>query len=425
MLPESSRGLGPTATPLRADGKGLGAHADGVADDLLIGPSMRESIQDGMLCDYKIYAPPSTLDLSKVAISAGGDFQAAPLSEAVHKSSITGDVVRHYLKIAAGKLGITFAVNLAHAAELADAYNAAGVPAIVISGDTGPLTRARIMREFKARKWLQLVNVDVLGEGVDVPACEVVSFARPTMSFGLYVQQFGRVLRLMLTGAESDGWGDLTSGERLRRIAASAKPHGIIIDHVGQWERLGLPDSPRRWTLDARERGSKSGPSDAIPLRTCLNDATGDLCLTVYPRDLPCCPVCGWVPPVANRSRPEFVDGDLFELDASVLAKLRGEADRIMAPEPYIPHGMPTVAALGLQKQHRLRRDAQTHLGELIELWAGWQRHLGHDDRAAYRRFFFAFGVDVATARTLGRPEAEKLAQDVQQVLDLNHIVKE
>lgn len=425
MLPPDSIGLGPTATPLRADGKGLGVHAHGVADDLIIGPSMRESIQDGMLCNYKIYAPPSTLDVSTVSISASGDYAPAPLSAAVRRSSITGDVVRSYLKIAPGMLGITFAVDLEHAAEIADAYNAAGVPAAVLSGETDPIQRAAIMRGFRpGGKWLQLVNVDVLGEGVDVPACQVVSFARPTMSFGLYVQQFGRVLRLMLSPEMADGWGDLSREERLRRIAASDKPHGIVIDHVGQWETHRLPDSPRRWTLDAVERGNKSGPSDAVPLRTCLNAAGGDVCLTVFERTEPCCPACGWVPPIANRSRPEFVDGDLFELDPDLLAKLRGEADRILDPNPYIPPSMPTPAAFGLQKQHRLRREAQLCLGELIDLWAGWQHHQGHDARAAYRRFFFAFGVDVATARTLGRPEAEKLAADIQQVLDLNHVVK-
>ena len=33
---------------------------------------------------------------------------------------------------------------------------------------------------------MQLVNVDILGEGVDVPAIEVVSMARPTESYALY-----------------------------------------------------------------------------------------------------------------------------------------------------------------------------------------------------------------------------------------------
>ena len=104
LMPDNSRGLGPTATPVRADGKGLGAHAHGVADDLIVGPSMRESIRDGMLCDYKIFAPPSTLNLADVGVGADGEYKHDPLSKAVRQSSITGDVVRSYLKIAPGKL---------------------------------------------------------------------------------------------------------------------------------------------------------------------------------------------------------------------------------------------------------------------------------------------------------------------------------
>lgn len=166
-------------------------------------------------------------------------------------------------------------------------------------------------------------------EGVDVPACEVVSFARPTMSFGLYVQQLGRVLRLMLAPGMADGWATWPVRSACAGSPPVARPHGIIIDHVGQWERHGLPDSPRRWTLDARERGTKSGPFDAIPLRTCLNDAAGDLCLTVFERTEPLPSV--WLGAANCQSKPpEFVDGDLFELGADILAKLRGESERLL-----------------------------------------------------------------------------------------------
>ena len=36
-----------------------------------------------------------------------------------------------------------------------------------------------------------LVNVDLFGEGFDLPAIEIVIMARPTASFILYTQQFG------------------------------------------------------------------------------------------------------------------------------------------------------------------------------------------------------------------------------------------
>ena len=96
----NARGLYPTATPIRADGNGLGRYADGLADSLIEGPSMRELIKRGYLTDYRIFAPPSDLDLSNVNITASGDYSPNRLRTAVHKSRITGDIVKHYLKIA-------------------------------------------------------------------------------------------------------------------------------------------------------------------------------------------------------------------------------------------------------------------------------------------------------------------------------------
>lgn len=424
MLPDNCNILGATATPLRADGKGLGAHAHGLFDELIVGPSMRDMINDGMLTDYRIFAPPTgNLDLSTVATSAGGDFSPKPLSEAVHKSSIVGDVVGSYLRIAPGKRGITFAVDLDHAREIAAAYNAKGVPAAVLSSDSTTEYRAMTMRQFETGALLQLVNVDILGEGVDVPACEVVSFARPTMSFGLFVQQFGRALRLMIAPELMARWGDMTRAERLAHIAASVKPVAYIIDHVGNCvDRHGLPDAPRQWSLDARKRGTRNVVSDAEPLRTCLNPNIPEGCLFVYPRTEACCPACGYAPAPAGRSRPEEVDGDLYELDPTMLAKLRGEAERIMG-DPLIPRNVDNIAARAIANRHYERKEAQEALGEMIALWAGWQNAQGRDDREAYKRFYFGFGVDVATARTLGRPEAEALTAKVQSVLDANGVL--
>ena len=101
MFP-NAKGLGVTATPCRADGAGLGRHADGVMDYMIVGPSMRHHIGDGYLTEYRIFAPPSDLDLRDVPLSASGDFSPPKLSAAVHKSHIVGDIVGHYQRIAPG-----------------------------------------------------------------------------------------------------------------------------------------------------------------------------------------------------------------------------------------------------------------------------------------------------------------------------------
>lgn len=381
----SARGLYPTATPVRADGYGLGRHADGIIDAMVVGRSMRELITDGYLTEYRIFAPPSDLDLSEVPLSASGDYSPPKLRTAVHKSHITGDVVSHYLKISPGKLGVTFAVDVEAATEIAAEFRANGVPAEVVSSKTPDLLRANIMRRFRNREILQLVNVDLLGEGVDVPAIEVVSFARPTQSYGLFVQQFGRALRPL-----------------------PGKTHAIIIDHVGNVLRHGLPDARRTWSLDRRERKSRAMVTDGVPLRVCLNEN----CLQVYPRIYRLCPHCGYYPAPSVRSRPEEVDGDLQELDPETLARLRGEIDRI-DNAPRIPGHLDPIAQRGIANRHHERQEAQKNLREIVAVWAGYYKAQGYDDSAIYRQFYFNFNVDIATAQTLGAPDAKSLKEKI------------
>lgn len=399
MFP-NARGLGVTATPLRADGNGLGRHADGLFDAMVIGPSMRDLITMGFLTEYRIFAPPSTFQRDQVAVSqTTGDFNLDQMRKAVASSSlvvhdekqIVGDIVQHYQRIAPGKLGVTFVPDIVTAEEVASQYVAAGVPAEIITGKTPDDERYKMMRRFKNRQTLQLVSIDVLGEGVDVPAIEVVSMGRPTESYGLYVQQFGRALRLL------DG-----------------KDRAIIIDHVGNVMRHGLPDAPREWSLDRRERRS-SGKSDAQTIRACLNPECG----AVYERFRDACPYCGTpVPPPAERSRPEFVDGDLFELDPAMLEQMRGAVARVdMTPEAYreqlARQGVPQIGIMANVKRHIERQETIGTLREAMAVWAGYERAAGLSDREIFRKFYIEHGHDWMTAQTLKRDEALGLAERV------------
>lgn len=389
----NAKGLYPTATPIRADGAGLGRHADGIIDALVIGPPMRQLIKDGFLTDYRIISTPSDIDLTVVPISAGGDYSPPKLRNAVHKSHITGDVVKHYLKFARDKLGVTFAVDIESAAEIVCEFRNQGVTAEMITGKTPDTLRAQIMRRFRNREILQIVNVDLLGEGVDVPALEVISMARPTQSYCLYSQQFGRALRPL-----------------------PGKAHAIIIDHVGNVTRHGLPDDIRRtWSLEGRERRRTAQP-DVTPVKTCFNSE----CYAVYERTRRECPFCGYYTPPANRSKPEFVDGDLTELDPDVLEQLRGEIARIDGP-PRVPGQVDTVVKRAIVKRHNNRQIAQVALRATIAQWAGFYKQQGLSDSEIYRRFYFDFNIDIASAQVLNINDANSLQVKIN--LTINNLV--
>lgn len=396
MFP-NKRILGVTATPMRSDRKGLGSHNDGLADEMIVGVSMRWLIDNGFLTPYRIFAPPCDVDVSNVALSdTTGDFNLTQLRKEIHKSrTLVGDIVTHYKRLAMGKLGITFTVDVEEAVRVAKEYRDNGVPAEVITGKTPPLVRANIMKQFRARKILQLISVDVLGEGVDIPAVEVVSMARHTASYGLFVQQFGRALRPL-----------------------EGKSHAIIIDHVNNVIRHGLPDAHREWSLERGERKSRGKRDDGIPVRACLNVT----CLAVYERIHKACPFCGHVPVPPDRSSPEVVDGDLTELDPAMLAHLRGEIQRIDGPV-QIPRNVDGRVAQAIRNRHSERQEAQTALRERIALWAGYQKHLGRDVVETMRRFYFKFGTDVATAQTFSVRAAEELTARISAELIVDNVV--
>lgn len=391
--------LGVTATPERADGRGLGAHAEGVFTDLVVGPPMRMLIEWGYLSDYRVIVAESDLDLSDVPSSrVTGDYVAPKMRAAVHRSHITGDIVAEYRKRAMGKLGVTFAADVACAVEIAGAFNDAGVPAAVVHAKTPASERAEAIRRFTKREILQLVNVDIFGEGFDLPAIEVCSFGRPTQSWPFHCQAFGRALRPM-----------------------EGKEYALIIDHVGNTMRpgLGLPDRVRTYSLDSRS--SRTAPTSPDDVRVCSK------CAGAYRRVLLACPYCGDVPTATNRAAPVHVDGDLIELDPEVLDEMRGAVERVdMDPAAYeqelIRRGCPAVGLKRNVRRHEARQTAQQRLRNAMGWWRGVRATEGLSERESYRYFFLAYGVDALSARALGEKEADALCERI--LADLPYSVR-
>ena len=417
----NARGLFLTAHAIRADGCGLGRSASGLVDRLVLGPSCRDLISRGFLTDYDVYWPQSDLDFSDVQISREtGEYIQPQLRAATHRSKqLVGDVVAQYLKYAEGKLGVTFAVDIEDAKKIATAYNAAGVRAEIITSKTPIDVRGKFMRMFRLRQLQQLVSVDCLGEGVDVPAIEVVSMARRTASFQVFAQQLGRALRVMVSDDQARNWATYGDIERLVRIAASAKKKAIVIDHVGNTAYFaqyhGRPCSRQQYDLDDRDSMPARRAIDS--LRPCLE------CAKPYERFLVACPYCGTVPEIATRGLPEQVEGDLVLMDPAAIEALKVNIAQIDGPAPDVS-GLPRVIANTQLARHRDKQFHQATLRHAMTIWGGWRKHLGEEDRVAHRRFYAMFGVDVLTAQALGVADATALELKVRNDLNANGIVE-
>lgn len=267
--------LGVTATPCRLDGRGLGT----AFDQLVLGPSVSDLISAGFLSPARIYAPPVVADLTGLRRRAG-DYAADQAASAMDRPTVTGDAIAHYQRLASGQRAIAFCCSIDHASHVAASFNAAGIPAATLLGNTPD--RDAVVAAFDAGSVQILVTVDVVSEGFDIPAASCAILLRPTQSLGLYLQQVGRVLR-----------------------PAPGKAAAIVLDHVGNVHRHGFPDDLREWSL---AEGARRATGTAAPsVRTCPE------CFVAF-KPAPQCPVCGaQCAPIKSRIIRELA-GELTEL---------------------------------------------------------------------------------------------------------------
>lgn len=386
---KNATGLGVTATPTRTDGYGLGSHNDGIFDNMILGPNMSELIDMGNLTQYRIFCiDPNDFDLSSVSIDKNGDFNRKKVSAVVEKSTITGDAVLHYKKYANGIRGLTFCIDVKSAKITADKFNQSGIPAMLVTAKTPIKDRINASKWLKSGKLLQLVNVDIFGEGYDLPAVGCISMLRPTQSLNVYMQQFGRGLRPL-----------------------EGKTHAIIFDHVGNVKRHGLPDMPRIWSLEPKLKRIKSISVEelAVSITTCKNIG----CFAPYDSKLLSCPYCNSIKTVSSRTSIKQVKGDLTELHQDIIKIMKDKRNRIDNPPPP-PTSKGEVIRLSVLKRQRIRREKQIELRSFISQWSGNLSFLGKSDSEIYKIFYSITGVDMLKAQTLGAGDVTQLMEKLQ-----------
>jgi len=371
--------FGVTATPARADGKNL----DGCFDTLIEGPTMRELITDGYLTDYKIVCPTSDVNLLDLKSGKDGDFAKKELKKRMQQSHIVGDVVSSYLQFAKGKRGVTFATDIETGQKITDAYNKSGIPAQLVHAGTTDKDRDQAVKKLETGTLLQLVNVDIFGEGFDLPAIEVVTMARPTKSWPLYVQQFGRVLRLL-----------------------EGKLHGLVIDHVGNFLRHGPPDKDYDHSL-INPFGKNSKSKSEIPFRICNE------CLSGFMSYEKKCPYCGFYPTADKKSSTiEVVEGNLTELPAELLEAMRRKVET--KNDLKIPYHASKELEHIIRGKHRKRKVLVSELQNLIDRWAGVNLNDGLSRQATYSKFYNLFGIDTLTCQSYSIGEIKSLMKEIE-----------
>jgi DNA repair protein RadD len=287
--------LGVTATPCRTDQSGLGSASGGFFDSLIVGPQIYDLIRDGYLSRPVVYAPGKAIDLSGIR-SRAGDYATDELAALMDKPTITGDAVKHYARLCPGQPAIVFCVSVAHAQHVAAQFRDAGYRFESVDGTMDDNDRARILDGLGNGTIQGVTSCELISEGTDIPAVACAILLRPTMSLGMYLQQVGRALR-----------------------PAPGKAHAVILDHVGNVMRHGLPDEHRDWSLDAPPKKTKGGKNQpAVNVKQC------PVCYAVH-EPAPVCPLCDhqYAP---DPRQVEQIDGELREIteaDKDAISKSR------------------------------------------------------------------------------------------------------
>jgi len=330
--------IGKTATPERLDGKGLGVEAGGFFEALVLGPSAAWLVEQGWLARPRVFSWPGARN-SKLRRRMG-EFDLEQAAQTFGDRAAIGDAVSHYRRRLHPATAICFCCTIQHAEQMATAFRADGIRAATVSGGTPAEERRRLIAGLGNGEVEVLTSCMIISEGTDIPSVGGAILMRPTASLSLYLQMVGRALR-----------------------PAPGKGEAVILDHVGNAHRHGLPTDEREWNLAGRR--TREGVS--IPIKDC------PLCFCSCPSAAQQCPDCGHLFLSEERDEQrrglQQLEGELVEIVAGAHRPKPRQQQRPRRRSPSA--GYRTFEQLQQREQERGYKP-----GWAKHVWAARQRGL-------------------------------------------------
>lgn len=279
--------LGLTATPERGDGVDVRDFFGGrVAAEL----RLWDALEQNLLCPFHYFGIHDGTDLETLQWKRGG-YDLAELSGVYTGNDARTRIVLKELRDKVADVGamraLGFCVGVDHALYMAEQFDAAGIPARAVSGETSTFDRHAALTALRNREINVLFAVDLFNEGLDIPEVDTVLFLRPTESATVFLQQLGRGLRLthgktVLTALDFVGHQrrEFRFDQRFRALTGLGRkqlekqvkdgfpflPSGsqIVLDHVARelvLENVRPRVSPKKAALVSEIRGH---PNDRL-----------------------------------------------------------------------------------------------------------------------------------------------------------------
>lgn len=188
--------LGLTATPERGDGASILHWFDGrIAAEL----RLWDAIEQQRLCPFAYYGISDGTDLSGIEWRRGTGYDVNQLDKVlsgndVRARLVIAQTIEHVSDVGAMR-ALGFCVSVAHARFMARHFNAAGIAAVAVTGETSSNDRERAIGDLQSGSLRVVFTVDLFNEGIDIPATDTLLLLRPTDSATVFLQQLGRGLR--------------------------------------------------------------------------------------------------------------------------------------------------------------------------------------------------------------------------------------
>lgn len=196
--------VGLTATPERADGQDVRHWFD---DQVAAELRLWEALERDLLCPFHYFAAFDGTDVAGIEWKRGG-YDTAGLDGLYTGNDARARVVLREIEDKVtdphSMRALGFCVSVEHARYMARVTTEAGLAAVALDGTSPAEERAAALRDLRAGRIQVIYSVDLLNEGLDVPAVDTILLLRPTESATVFLQQLGRGLR------HADGKSHLT-----------------------------------------------------------------------------------------------------------------------------------------------------------------------------------------------------------------------